>query len=60
MTVIIVKDESLLLLNSLIFIKLWEPYIAQSDYLLGHDLAGQGFDGFVIREVFQNDSLWKA
>ena len=58
MTVIIVKDESLLLLNLLIFIKLWELYIAQSDYLWGYDLDGQGFDGLAIGEVFQDDSPW--
>ncbi len=48
MAVIIVKDESLLLLNLSIFIKLWEFYITQSDNLLGHDLAGQSYDGLAI------------
>ena len=58
MAVSVVKDESLLLLNSLILIKLWKSYIAQSDYLLGHDLVGQGFDVLAIGEVFKDNSPW--
>jgi hypothetical protein len=58
MAVIIVEDESLLLCYSPVFIKLWESYVTQSDYLLGHDLAGQGLDLLASGKVFQNDSSW--
>ena len=60
MAVIIVKDESFLLLDASIFIELWESDVAQSDYLLGHDLTGRGFDRFAGEEVFQDDSVRKA
>ena len=52
MAVIVVEDERFLLFNSSVFIKLWESDVTQSDYLLGHDLTGQGLNGFAIGEVF--------
>jgi hypothetical protein len=56
LAVVIVKDESFLLRNSSIFIKLWEADVTQSDNLLGHDLAGQGFYILAGRKVFESNS----
>ncbi len=57
---VVVEEESFLLWDSSILIKLWEAYVAQSNSLLSHDVAGQGFDVFAIEEVFHNNSFWKA
>jgi hypothetical protein len=56
LVVIVVKDGSFLLQNLSDFVKLWEAYVTQSDYLLSNYLAGQGYNIFAVREVFENDS----